>query len=75
MKQQKKRTLQNLRVELFKRGITQTEAANQMGLSRQCFYNRMSGKAKFSLAEAQKLAKVLSVDIQKVFEIIEVPMD
>ncbi len=67
-KKPKIRRYNNLKAEIIRKGLSLTETAKLIGMSRISFYNRMKGSSKFSFDEAKKLADLLSVDIEFIME-------
>lgn len=53
----------NIRAELARRSISASEAAVAIGLSKQAFSNRMTGKKPFNIEELEGIAQLLECNI------------
>jgi predicted transcriptional regulator len=53
----------NIAAELGRRDVTQSRAAEALGLSQTAFSSRMSGRAEFKISELVRLASYLGVPV------------
>lgn len=51
-----------LRAAIAKKGMTQAEVAQKIGISQNSFSKKINEKREFQLSEAKKLCKVLGVE-------------
>lgn len=63
----------NLRAEMARRGISVTDLASKIGVSKQTLYRKLHGQSPLSLHEARSIREVLGVDItlDDLFEVTE----
>nr|WP_314638711.1 helix-turn-helix transcriptional regulator [uncultured Olsenella sp.] len=50
-------------------GITKDVIADQMGISRSTFFNKMRGTYEFSLSEAYALARIIGVSLDEFYRV------
>ncbi|WP_100408432.1 helix-turn-helix transcriptional regulator [Bacillus solitudinis] len=62
----------NLKWLIPKSGKNQNEIANQMGVSKQMFSNWVSGRNYMRVDKAYKLAKILNVKVDDLYEEIDI---
>lgn len=53
----------NIRAELARRNISASQAAGAIGVSKQVFSNRMTGKKPFNIEELEKLANYMGIQV------------
>lgn len=58
-----------LRAAIARSGKTNRSLAKELGLSEQCFYNKMQGETEFKGSEIKKLARCLGLSMKGVDEI------
>lgn len=58
-----------LRAAIARSGKTNRSLAKELGLSEQCFYNKLQGETEFKGSEIKKLAHSIGLSIQNVNEI------
>lgn len=56
-----------LKAALVEGGISQSEVAELLGITREAFNKKLNGRIRFSLEEAFKIAKFLSRPIEDIF--------
>lgn len=61
-------TTANVRAELARRDMTQTQAALKLGISKQAMSSKLNGKTAFTLVELGSLSQLLQVDIREFFQ-------
>lgn len=57
----------NVRAELARKGLSQTQASVKLGISKQAMSSKLNSKTAFTLAELGKLSQWLEVDIREFF--------
>lgn len=53
----------NIRAELARRNLSASQAAEVIGVSKQVFSNRMTGKKPFNIEELEKLANYMGIQV------------
>ena len=66
-----RRYYENLRAEMARKGISVSETAAKIGLSRQSFHCRLAGSVNFTFDEAKKLATFFNVDVDYLMQFKE----
>lgn len=59
-----------LRAEFARQGISNRYIANELNISEQAFYNKMSGSSEFKESEIKKLIQILGLsaeDVDRIF--------
>lgn len=57
-----------VREHLRQRGITQQQAGPVLGLSQQALSDRLTGRTAFSLADLERLADLLGIDVRELLQ-------
>lgn len=58
----------NLRAEMARRGIRQTDLAEVLGMSQASLSNRLAGKAEWKLSELQVIAQHMGIPLTRLLE-------
>lgn len=68
-------TASNVRAELARKDMTQSQAALKLGISKQAMSSKLNNKTAFTLLELGQLAQILNVDIRDFFQVKQVAAD
>lgn len=61
-------TASNVRAELARKDMTQSQAALKLGISKQAMSSKLNNKTAFTLLELGQLAQILDIDIRDFFQ-------
>ncbi|WHS51412.1 helix-turn-helix transcriptional regulator [Rothia sp. SD9660Na] len=68
-------TASNVRAELARKDMTQSQAALKLGISKQAMSSKLNNKTTFTLLELGQLAQILDVDIRDFFQVKQAVAD
>ncbi|MFC6353948.1 helix-turn-helix transcriptional regulator [Rothia nasimurium] len=68
-------TASNVRAELARKDMTQSQAALKLGISKQAMSSKLNNKTAFTLLELGQLAQILDVDIRDFFQVKQAVAD
>lgn len=68
-------TASNVRAELARKDMTQSQAALKLGISKQAMSSKLNNKTAFTLLELGQLAQILDVDIRDFFQMKQAVAD
>lgn len=68
-------TASNVRAELARKDMTQSQAALKLGISKQAMSSKLNNKTAFTLLELGHLAQILDVDIRDFFQVKQAVAD
>lgn len=58
------RVVENVRAEMARRGLTQSDLGDALGLTQQACSRRLTGRVDFSVSELAEAAELLAVPLQ-----------
>lgn len=61
--------IDDLNAEIARCGLTKTQLAKRMGISKKRLYSRLNGETSFKQEEIQKLSLILNLNGSKILEI------
>lgn len=68
-------TASNVRAELARKDMTQSQAALKLGISKQAMSSKLNNKTAFTLLELGQLAQILDIDIRDFFQVKQTVAD
>lgn len=68
-------TASNVRAELARKDMTQSQAALKLGISKQAMSSKLNNKTAFTLLELGQLAQILDIDIRDFFQVKQAVAD